>query len=372
MAKVRKYRHQRGFRACPKQPPQRYASNSSQFFQSIYIYLSIYPSRLRQLFMHDNKRVRIEEVVTEQQQQVALYNPTSTNTSTFTSTVPTQRLYGHKSSVYALEYSPDGQSLASGGFDKNVLLWNCSGEELGYGIGQYCNYNVLSGHKNAVLDLKWSNDSESLVTASADKMLMVWDCIEAIRVRKLQGHDGVVNAVDLCQKSIHNICSASDDCTVRLWDARQKKSSCTIDHEYQVTSVAYAKDGSHIFTGGIDNIVRAWDVRQINAGPIHEPSYVMKGHTDTITCLSVSPDGAYLLSNSMDGTLKTWDIRPFVDGNSRECKTFHGVKHSAEKGLLKCAWSADGNMVTGGNADQVGKCSICLSGYDKDASFAYF
>ena len=294
---------------------------------------------------------------------VTIYNPTPTSvTNNSSTTVPTQRLHGHRGSIYALEYAPDGQSLASGGFDKQVLLWCCSGEEIGYeygygtGAGQYSNYNVLSGHKNAVLDLKWSGDSQNLVTASADKMLMVWDCFEGTRVRKLQGHDGVVNAIDLCQKSIHNICSASDDCTVRLWDARQKKPTCTIDHDYQVTSIAYAKDGAHIFTGGIDNKIQAWDVRQINNGSIHEPSFVMKGHIDTITCLSISPNGKYLLSNSMDGTLKTWDVRPFVDGSTRECKTFHGSKHNAEKGLLKCAWSPDGNMVTGGNSDKIGKC----------------
>ena len=59
----------------------------------------------------------------------------------------------------------------------------------------------------------------------------------------------------------------------------------------------------------------------------------------------------------MDGTLRTWDIRPFIDDGAgkkkRHDKTFVGGTHNAEKGLLNCAWSADGTMVTGGSADQI-------------------
>ena len=59
----------------------------------------------------------------------------------------------------------------------------------------------------------------------------------------------------------------------------------------------------------------------------------------------------------MDGTLRSWDIRPFIDDSSgkkkRHNKTFVGGSHNAEKGLLNCAWSADGSMVTGGSADRI-------------------
>jgi Prp8 binding protein len=81
--------------------------------------------------------------------------------------------------------------------------------------------------------------------------------------------------------------------------------------------------------------------------------------TDTITCLCLNPKGTHLLSNSMDGTLRSWDIRPFIDGDAtsgkkkRHDKTFVGGSHNSEKGLLNCAWSADGTMVTGGSADRI-------------------
>lgn len=230
------------------------------------------------------------------------------------------------------------------------LLWNAA--------SGFCeNYNVLEkGHKNAILDVKWSSDSDFIVTASADKNLVWWDATTGSRIKRFQGHEGIVNAVDTLQSSSSTssssssklLVSASDDKTARMWDARTKGHVSCFEHDFQCTSVAYGKDGNMIYTGGIDNIITAWDLRTQSI------SMKMKGHGDTITCLAVHPKGTHLLSNSMDGTLKTWDIRPFVqDGGKRHCKTFQGGTHNAEKGLLKCAWSSDGTMVTGGSADKV-------------------
>lgn len=50
-----------------------------------------------------------------------------------------------------------------------------------------------------------------------------------------------------------------------------------------------------VYTGGIENVIRAWDMRR------NAVIFTMTGHRDTITSLRVSPDsgGDYLLSNAM-------------------------------------------------------------------------
>ena len=45
------------------------------------------------------------------------------------------------------------------------------------------------------------------------------------------------------------------------------------EDEYQLTSVAYSNDGNTVYTGGIDNCITAWDVRQMNK------IMTLKGHT---------------------------------------------------------------------------------------------
>jgi len=207
---------------------------------------------------------------------------------------------------------------------------------------------VLSGHKNAVLDVCFTNDSEKIITASADYNLGVYDALAGQRIKRFMGHTGIVNAVDVCRGGSAPLAvSAGDDCTARLWDARVRGEVGCFEEKYQVTAVAYAHDGNTVYTGGIDADITAWDVRQ------SRKAMGMKGHTDTITCLSLNPKGTHLLSNSMDGTLRTWDVRPFVTGKKRHDKTFRGNTHNAEKGLLNCAWSADSSMVTGGSADRI-------------------
>lgn len=255
---------------------------------------------------------------------------------------PTMKLSGHKGSVYCLAYDPLGEVLCSGSFDSTCLLWKASGK---------CeNLNVLTGHKNAILDLCFTNDSEKIITASADYNLGVYDSTTGERIKRFMGHSGIVNAVDVCREGSASLAvSASDDCTARLWDTRVRGEVGCFEDEYQITAVAYGNDGNNVYTAGIDNCVNAWDVRRMHK------SMTMKGHTDTITSLALNPKGTHLLSNSMDGTLKTWDIRPFVDDakKKRHEKTFVGGTHNAEKGLLNCAWSADGTMITGGSADRV-------------------
>ena len=41
---------------------------------------------------------------------------------------PIMQLSGHSSEIYSLKFSPDGQSLASGSFDRLIYLWRVFGE----------------------------------------------------------------------------------------------------------------------------------------------------------------------------------------------------------------------------------------------------
>jgi WD40 repeat protein len=70
--------------------------------------------------------------------------------------------------------------------------------------------------------------------------------------------------------------SASDDCTAKLWDTRVRGEVGCLEDDYQLTAVAYANDGNVVYTGGIDNCITAWDVRQMHK------SMTMKGHTGEI------------------------------------------------------------------------------------------
>ena len=50
-------------------------------------------------------------------------------------------------------------------------LFNCVTKVLWDVAGESKNYNVLTGHKNAVLEVKWSSSATNLISCSADKTL---------------------------------------------------------------------------------------------------------------------------------------------------------------------------------------------------------
>jgi Prp8 binding protein len=139
--------------------------------------------------------------------------------------------------------------------------------------------------------------------------------------------------------------SGSDDCSVKLWDMRAKGATKTLTERYQITAVDISEDGDQVFTGGIDNTVKVWDVRK------DDVIMTLEGHSDTITGMEVSPSGTHLLTNSMDNTMRSWDVRPYAP-DSRCVRVFTGHQHGFEKNLLRCAWSADGKQVSGGSSDR--------------------
>ena len=91
------------------------------------------------------------------------------------------------------------------------------------------NLGTSKGHKNAILDLKWGSDSLSLTTASADKTAMTWDTTNFTRIRTYRGHEGNVNSIDIKEDLM---VSGSDDCTVKVWDARVRQCTSSLKIGY--------------------------------------------------------------------------------------------------------------------------------------------
>jgi Prp8 binding protein len=177
-----------------------------------------------------------------------------------------------------------------------------------------------------------------------DKTLAMWDAQTGERVRQFKGNGGIVNSV-AANRTSPLLASASDDGFVKVWDVREKHSVANLGVEFPMTAVEFSHDGSLVFGGGVDNIVRAWDIRK------RQVVYECKGHEDTITSLRTSPDGNFLLSNSMDNTLRIWDVKPFASA-TRFVKSFEGAPHGFEKYLLKACWSPDESFVASGAADR--------------------
>mmetsp|Transcript_19580 Transcript_19580/g.30672 ORF Transcript_19580/g.30672 Transcript_19580/m.30672 type:complete len:338 (-) Transcript_19580:138-1151(-) len=251
---------------------------------------------------------------------------------------PIMILEGHGGEILTTRFDPTGRLCASAGHDKDIFLWEVYGE--------CANYGLLKGHKQAVLQLHWTFDSTQIWSCSADKTVNLWDAETGKRIKKYTGHSSFVNSIAATRKGTSLAVSGSDDGMIMVWDQRVRNPIHTLTDRFQVTAVEFSEDGQKVYSGGLDNEIKVWDLGQ------EDVDMSMMGHTDTITGLRLSPDGNLLLSNSMDNTLRIWDTRPFVEG-SRCRLIMGGHMHNFEKNLLRCSWSGDASMVCAGSADKM-------------------
>ncbi|KAI9090465.1 CG3436-like protein [Phlyctochytrium arcticum] len=251
---------------------------------------------------------------------------------------PIMLLSGHEGEVFTCRFSPRGRLLASGSFDRMIYLWETHGE---------CkNVMSLKGHTGAIMEVNWSSDEKRLYSASTDKSIGAWDVETGERIKKMRGHESYVNSVASSKRGNGLVVSGSDDGSVKIWDPLSKHPIKSFENKYPITATCISDDGGMVFAGGIDNQIRAWDLRK------DEVSYTLSGHFDTITGLRISPDGDSLLSNAMDNTVRIWDVKPFAAAGTRLQRIFEGAPHGFEKNLIRPCWSPDGDYIASGSGDR--------------------
>src|SRR4051812_31836481 len=124
---------------------------------------------------------------------------------------PRASLVGHGYGVVSVAFSPDGNTLASGGFDRGVKLW---------GVEDGREWATLDGHEGWVAAVAFSPDGSILATGSHDQTIKLWDAGLGRELATLRGHTGNVYTVAFSPDGA-TIASGSLDGTVRLWDAAQ-------------------------------------------------------------------------------------------------------------------------------------------------------
>lgn len=98
-----------------------------------------------------------------------------------------QPLVGHThstslSSASSVAFSPDGHTLATGGTDNAVVLWDISAGAQPVRLGQ-----PLTGHVNFVEALGFSPDSRVLVSRGSDGSSIQWDLTDRAKPARLGG-----------------------------------------------------------------------------------------------------------------------------------------------------------------------------------------
>ena len=265
--------------------------------------------------------VRLWDVVTGEHKQILAGHWSYTDEHIL------QILNGHSSEIYSVAFSPAGNTLASGGADGTVILWDVV-------TGAY--KQALSEHWSVIYSVAFSPDGNTLASGSADSTVILWDVVAGTHKQPLTGHTGQVASVAFSPDG-RTVASGSYDNTIRLWDAVTGMYTQTLTgHTSRVYSVTFSPDGNTLASGSSDDTIRLWDV----VTGTHKGT--LTGHTSLIRCIAFSPDGNTLASGSADGTIRLWDT---VTGANQ--RTFTGYT----RWVRGIAFSPDGTTLVSGNED---------------------
>jgi WD40 repeat protein len=224
-------------------------------------------------------------------------------------------LAGHSALVSSVAFARDGRTLASGSYDGTVILWDLSNPAQPQSRGQ-----PLAGHHSLVTSVAFARDGRTLATGGADGTAILWDLANPIQPqprgqplrghRPIAGHRGEVTSVAFAPDG-HTLATASDDGTAILWDLAnpiqpRPRGQPLTGHHSLVSSVAFADGGRTLATGSHDGTVILWDFT--NSAQPRQLGQPLTGHHSLVSSVAFADDGRTLTTGSADGAAILWDL----------------------------------------------------------------
>jgi WD40 repeat protein/Tfp pilus assembly protein PilF len=201
---------------------------------------------------------------------------------------------GHWSAVLDVKFAPDGKSVLSASHDGTVKLWDVeSGNALR-------TFGAQGKEMNAAL---FTPDGASIISAGKNGSVQVWGAADGALKRTLQERGPMLTTLDISADG-KSLVGGSFDGKARVWEVETGRVARELVHPGKVYAVAYAQRGEVVVTGAQDGVIRIWDAA---AGT---PRGELRGHTKPVNEIAVAADGNTIASASDDRSVRIWVLKP--------------------------------------------------------------
>jgi F-box/WD-40 domain protein MET30 len=226
---------------------------------------------------------------------------------------------GHTEGVIAVHF--EGNILASGSIDRTVKIWNFSDKST------FC----LRGHKDWVNAVRVDSASRTVFSASDDCTVRLWDLDSRRTIRVFEGHVGQVQQVTLMPADYEpeDVEAENEDGTSSTASSSDRGTPAPSFSSYSTWSEDRPRPPRYMFTAALDSTIRLWD---IESGRCLKTLF---GHVEGVWALAA--DTLRVVTGAEDRMVKVWDSR-----TGKYEKTFTG-----HEGPVTCLGLSDSRVVTG-------------------------
>jgi WD40 repeat protein len=194
----------------------------------------------------------------------------------------------HRDMTYALAFSPDGNTLASGSY-REIKLWQRP-------------VNVQKQTLPGAAELLAASPDGKWLAAASGNDIKLWALPALTPGKTLTGHTSPVKSIGFATNSARLVSGA--DKTARVWNLADGSLFAELTATNDVASVAILPDGKRIATAHADKNLLTWKLPEAAGGKV-EPGPVIAAAA-SITHLAALPP-AQLLASGPDGIVRVFN-----------------------------------------------------------------
>lgn len=221
------------------------------------------------------------------------------------------RFMGHSKDVLSVDFSASNTKIISGSRDKTIKLWNTIAE---------CKWTVdekKSGHLSWVSCIKCSPDTNNPVVVSCgwDHTVKVWNLQTMKLKHNLVKHTGFVNTVAISPDG--SLCaSGGKDGQANLWGLGNGTHLYKLEANSQINALAFSPN-RYWLVAGTDSAIIIWDLEtkkvvaklnQDTDDDFHVNSPIATTRKPNCISLAWSANGSTLYAGYTDNMVRVWEV----------------------------------------------------------------
>ncbi|XP_017141135.1 protein groucho isoform X3 [Drosophila miranda] len=229
--------------------------------------------------------------------------------------------------IRSVKLLPDGRTLIVGGEASNLSIWDLASPTPRIKA-------ELTSAAPACYALAISPDSKVCFSCCSDGNIAVWDLHNEILVRQFQGHTDGASCIDISPDG-SRLWTGGLDNTVRSWDLREGRQLQQHDFSSQIFSLGYCPTGDWLAVGMENSHVEVLHASKPDKYQLHL-------HESCVLSLRFAACGKWFVSTGKDNLLNAW-------------RTPYGASIFQSKetsSVLSCDISTDDKYIVTGSGDK--------------------